>query len=130
SSDVCSSDLSLTGFRQVTLSGAGLGTIAIDQSFTPQLQPDGITVRYRLSGAFATSGDVKASFTPGTWAYTDPAAAVAPSTLDLGDLSAQTRHGYLDVAFKPTAGTGVTITGTITAGVVSIAASGVSIDTS
>ena len=67
---------SLVDFTQVTLGGAGLNTVTIDHSYAPQLQPDGVTVQYRISGTFG-SGDVTASFTPGSWTYVDPGAAVA-----------------------------------------------------
>src|SRR5207248_5196878 len=68
-----------------TLSGAGLGTVQIDTTIPPQLLGDGVTVRYRITGAFATSGTVLATFTRGSWSIVDPVGAV--STVDLGSLT-------------------------------------------
>src|SRR4029077_14912987 len=52
---------SLVGCRQLTLGGAGLGSVTIDQTYTPHLSADGTTVTYRLAGTLATSGAVTAS---------------------------------------------------------------------
>ena len=86
-----------------------LGTVQLDHTVQPQLQPDGITVQYQLTGKFkATGGAVTVSFVPGTFNYTNPGSAGLP-TYDAGDLSKQDR--YIDLALTPTSGTSTTISG-------------------
>ena len=90
-----------TGPTLLTLGGAGLGSVALDPSYTPQVQAGGTTVRLEVSGHLASSGAVTATFVPGSWAITGaPDFAVSK---DLGDASALPHQGYLDVAFTPTA---------------------------
>ena len=50
---------------QVTLSGDGIGTLAIDPNFAPQVQGDGVTVRIHVTGASLTTGTVTAAIRRG-----------------------------------------------------------------
>ena len=66
---------SIAAYTGVVLGGAGLGTVAFDHDYAPQLLSDGKTVAYRIKGAFA-SGDVTATVTQGAFSYVDPIAAL------------------------------------------------------
>ena len=100
--------LSLTA-DEFVLGGAGRGSVQIDTSVAPRLLGDGTTVRYRVTGQFAATGAVTATFrctgatTCGTFWVVDPAGAVG--TVELGDLSATNDRTYLDVTYAPVAGT-------------------------
>ena len=72
---------SLADFDELTLGGAGLGTVAIDHGTAPVVLADGTTVRYRITGAFAPTGAVTAEFTRGTWSVLD---AVGDASVDSG----------------------------------------------
>ena len=80
----------------ITLGGAGLGTLAIDTSVAPQLLGDGTTVRYRITGQASPTGDITATFAPGSWSIVDPTGTGVHS---LGDLSSLNDRSYIDVAY-------------------------------
>ena len=63
--------LSLTA-DEFFLDGAGLGTVVIDTTVGPRLLGDGRTVRYRITGQFAATGAVTATFTRGSWSGRRP----------------------------------------------------------
>ncbi len=92
---------SIAAYTGIVLGGAGLGTVAFDHSYAPQLLSDGKTVAYRIKGSFA-SGDVTATVTQGAFSYVDPIAALAASTISTP--VAVVRHSSIDVALTPTLG--------------------------
>ncbi|HVP75835.1 MAG TPA: hypothetical protein VMS63_07420, partial [Gaiellaceae bacterium] len=61
---------SVAGFTGVVLGGGGLGTVAFDHDYAPQVLSDGRTVAYRIKGAFASlGGDVTVAVGPGSFTY-------------------------------------------------------------
>ena len=58
---------SVAGFTGVVLGGGGLGSVAFDHDYAPQVLADGKTVAYRIKGSFV-SGDVTVAG-PGSFTY-------------------------------------------------------------
>ena len=59
---------SVAGFTGVVLGGGGLGSVAFDHDYAPQVLADGKTVAYRIKGSFV-SGDVTVAVGPGSFTY-------------------------------------------------------------
>src|SRR5207247_2158378 len=72
---------SLSDFDEFTLGGAGLGTVAVDQTVAPVLV-DATHVRYAVTGAFASAGEVTATFKRGTWSVVQTGPTPPPATPD------------------------------------------------
>ena len=78
---------------EFVLGGAGIGSVAIDWSEAPVVLADGITVRYRITGAFDVTGDVTATFTHGTWSVIANADETDAAVLDAGTSTVETTLG-------------------------------------
>src|SRR5439155_287215 len=85
------------------LSGAGLGTVTIDNSQAPTLVPATGAYRYWLNGTFAASGDVTLTLLAGSWSFVPTTLPSTPNAAQaLADVS------FVDVTF-PTPPTGYAI---------------------
>ena len=86
---------------EFTLSGVGLGTIALDAGKPPvQVAQAGnmVTFRYWLTGQFASTGNVSLTYIPGSWGFTQ-------ATVPAGPLVMIALDYHLDVTFPdPPAG--------------------------
>ena len=65
---------------EFVLSGPGLGTITLAGGAPWDKFGDGSVWRYWVSGEFADSGDITATFIPGSWSFLDMSTPPAPTT--------------------------------------------------
>ena len=91
---------------ELTLGGAGQGTAALHPTTAPALVDAAAgTVRYTITGAFAASGAVTATWLTGSWSITPTGGA----TLNLGNRAADNDRSYIDVQYLATRKVGDTI---------------------
>ena len=55
----------ISGVSQFTLGGTAIGSIVLDPTVAPQVLANGTTVRYRVAGAFGTTGTITVTFDHG-----------------------------------------------------------------